>query len=120
MQFGVTDLTGTMVFSTKLSGATGTLVLSHNGQITATGNVSAESFTTTGVGSATVTSTTDLELSSPVAVKVTGGGTFRLPLLDATERTALLAVNGDMIYNTTENKIQAYQNGFWINLDGTT
>jgi hypothetical protein len=34
-----------------------------------------------------------------------------------TERNALTAANGDMIYNTTSNKIEAYQNGSWIELD---
>lgn len=120
IQFGFSNLAGTLVFPTKISGATGVSVLSHTGQITATGTITGGRFEATGTGAASVTSTTTLDLSSPVAVKVVGGGTFRLPLLDATARTALLAINGDMIYNTTENKVQAYQNGFWINLDGTT
>jgi len=119
IQFGFTNLAGTLVFPTKISGATGISVLSHTGQITATGTITGGRFEATGTGAASVTSTTTLDLSSPIAVKVIGGGTFRLPLLDATQRTALLGVNGDMIYNTTENKVQAYQNGFWINLDGT-
>ena len=120
IQFGFTNLAGTLVFPTKISGATGVSVLSHTGQITATGTITGGRFEATGTGAASVTSTTTLDLSSPIAVKVIGGGTFRLPLLDSTQRTALLGVNGDMIYNTTENKVQAYQNGFWINLDGTT
>jgi hypothetical protein len=90
-----------------------------SGTMEVTGTVSATSYVTTGSGNSTVASTIALNLSSPVAVTVTGGGTFRLPLLNSTERTALSAVNGDMIYNTTDNKVQAYQNGFWINLDGT-
>ena len=93
--------------------------LTATGTITATGAVSANQYTTTGSGAGTVTSATTLDLSAPVAVRVTGGGTFRLPSLTTTERTALSAVVGDMIYNTTLNKIQGYQNGFWINLDGT-
>ena len=32
-------------------------------------------------------------------------------------RSSLTASNGDMIYNTTVNKIQAYQNGAWINIE---
>jgi hypothetical protein len=119
IQFGFSNLAGALVFPTKISGATGISVLSHTGQIAATGTVFAGRFETTGAGAASVVSTTTLDLSSPIAVKVIGGGTFRLPLLDATARTAIIAVNGDMIYNTTENKVQAYQNGFWINLDGT-
>ena len=37
--------------------------------------------------------------------------------MDTTARNALTASNGEMIYNTTVNKIQAYQNGAWINID---
>ena len=47
------------------------------------------------------------------------GGAFRLPNMTTTERDNLVASNGDMIYNTTTNKLQAYQNGSWINIDGT-
>ena len=46
-------------------------------------------------------------------------GTFRLPNLDTTARNALTAANGDMIYNTTDGKLQGYQAGAWINIDGT-
>jgi len=98
---------------------TATGAISSSGAITATGSVTASEYITTGSGAGTVTSPTTLDLSAPVAVRVIGGGTFRLPLLNSTEQTALSAVNGDMIYNTTLNKVQAYQNGFWINLDGT-
>jgi hypothetical protein len=37
--------------------------------------------------------------------------------MDDTARNALTAVNGDIIYNTTSNKIEGYQNGGWIELD---
>ena len=47
------------------------------------------------------------------------GGTFRLPNLDTNGRNLLTAANGDMIYNTTDGKLQGYQNGAWINIDGT-
>lgn len=90
-----------------------------SGILEVTGTVSATSYATTGSGAASVVSVTTLDLSSPVAVKVVGGGTFRLPSLTTGQQTALSAVVGDMIYNTTTNKAQVYQNGFWINLDGT-
>ena len=35
------------------------------------------------------------------------------------ERDNLTAVNGMVLYNVTEEKFQGYQNGSWINLDGT-
>ena len=33
-----------------------------------------------------------------------------------TERNALTAANGMVIYNTTDNKFQGYENGAWVNL----
>jgi hypothetical protein len=33
-----------------------------------------------------------------------------------TERNALTPENGDIIYNTTDNKFQGYENGAWANL----
>lgn len=44
---------------------------------------------------------------------------FRLPSYSNAERTSSTWSNGDMIYNSDTNKIQGYQNGAWINLDGT-
>lgn len=51
---------------------------------------------------------------------VTGGlridtttGTLRVPRLTTTERNALTPQNGDLIYNTTMNRHQRYQNGGW-------
>jgi hypothetical protein len=37
--------------------------------------------------------------------------------LTSTERNDLTAANGMVIYNTTNNKFEGYQNGGWINLD---
>ena len=37
--------------------------------------------------------------------------------LTTAERDALTATNGMVIYNTTNNKFEGYQNGAWINLD---
>jgi len=51
---------------------------------------------------------------------VVTAGTFRIPSYSVTQRNAILTwQNGDLIYNTTVNKIQGYQNSIWINMDGT-
>lgn len=42
---------------------------------------------------------------------------FRLPNLTETQRNNLTPQNGDLIYNMTSNKIEAFQNGTWIELD---
>ena len=47
---------------------------------------------------------------------ITGGYT-QFGSLTSTQRDALTAANGMVIYNTTNNKFEGYQNGGWINLD---
>jgi hypothetical protein len=49
-------------------------------------------------------------------VRVIGGGTLRLPNLSAAQIANIIASNGDMLYNTTVNKLQAYENGAWANI----
>lgn len=57
-----------------------------------------------------------VQLDGQDGTRVTGGP-FRLPNITTSERDVLLAANGDMIYNVVDNRIQAYQNGAWINID---
>ena len=44
------------------------------------------------------------------------GSTLRVANLTTTERNALTAALGMIIYNTTDNKFQGYENGGWANL----
>ena len=90
--------------------------LTTAGQVSATGNITANNFISSGVGNPTLSSTTNLDLSAVTAVRVTGGGTFRLPSLNSSQIANLTPVNGDMIYNSTVNKIQGFQAGAWGNL----
>ena len=80
------------------------------------GSVITDSLTTATTGTPTITSASNIVLNPTGAVVVQSGG-LRLANMDTTARNALTASNGDMIYNTTVNKIQAYQNGAWINLE---
>lgn len=51
------------------------------------------------------------------SVSVTGTtGFVQLPSLTTTQRNALTAANGMIIYNSTDNKFQGYENGAWANL----
>lgn len=54
-------------------------------------------------------------------VDVTGDikatGFIQFGSLTTSERNNLTPVNGMIIYNTTDNKFQGYQNGAWINID---
>tara|TARA_B110000305_G_scaffold118267_1_gene132813 strand:+ start:250 stop:1464 length:1215 start_codon:yes stop_codon:yes gene_type:complete len=44
------------------------------------------------------------------------GGDTLLGRLTTTQRDALTAVNGMILYNSTDNKFQGYENGAWVNL----
>ena len=49
-------------------------------------------------------------------VKITGANEMLLGNMTTTQRNALTAANGMMIYNTSDNKFQGYEDGAWINL----
>ena len=72
-------------------------------------------FSSGGVGSSEIVSANNLELTAANAVIVTSSP-LRLASFTTTQRNALAAQNGDMIYNTTDNKFQGYENGAWANL----
>ena len=88
--------------------------------ISTTGNVTAGNFIGNvvggGAGTPTISSTTNLDLSAVSAVRVIGGGTFRLPSLTTAQIANTIAANGDMIYNSSVNKFQGYENGAWANI----
>jgi len=48
---------------------------------------------------------------------ISSGGFIQFGNYTTAERTNLSAENGMVIYNSTDNKFQGYQNGIWINLD---
>jgi hypothetical protein len=88
--------------------------------ISTTGNVTAGNFVGNvvggGAGTPTISSATNLDLSAASAVRVIGGGTFRLPTLTTAQIANIIAANGDMVYNSTTTKIQAYANSAWGNI----
>jgi hypothetical protein len=57
---------------------------------------------------------------SITAGSITADSFVQFGSLTSSERNALTAVNGMVIYNTTNNKFEGYQNGSWINLDNGT
>ena len=44
------------------------------------------------------------------------GSTLRVANMTTTERNALTAQNGMVIYNSTTNKMQAYENNSWVDM----
>lgn len=99
---------------------TGTGNINTTGDATFTGGtVSADTFTSSSAGAPVLTSASTITLTAPDGLIVTGGATggpFRLPSFTTTQRDAITAVNGDMIYNSTTNKAQVRENGAWVNL----
>ena len=67
-----------------------------------------------GVGTTTPAEKLDVRGNTVVS------GFVQFGSLTTTERTALTAANGMVIYNSTDNRFQGYQNGAWINLDDGT
>lgn len=54
------------------------------------------------------------------ASTITAGGFVQFGSYNTTERNALTAVNGMVIYNSQVDRFQGYQNGAWINIDDGT
>lgn len=82
--------------------------LKTTGLVTASGNITGGNVLTSGLISATGDVTANGFIGS--------SGTFRLSNLTTAQIANIIASNGDMVYNTTENKIQAYVNGAWGNV----
>lgn len=93
--------------------------LDVNGNANIVGTLTTDSILLTNSSSPGIESLTSIELQAPQAVRVINAP-FKLANLSTTERNALIPENGFMIYNTTANKLQAYQNGGWINIDDGT
>ena len=68
--------------------------------VLANGNIGAE---------CTPATSAKLELSSTV-------GALLLTRMTTVQRDALTAVNGMVLYNTTNNRLEAYENGAWVDL----
>ena len=64
-------------------------------------------------GDYTIDSTTDINLTAASQVIVTGSP-LRLASFTTTQRNALSAANGMVIYNTTTSKFQGYAGGSWV------
>jgi hypothetical protein len=93
---------------------TGTGNINITGAITASGTVTADTFETTSTGAATVEAATNLNLDAGNAV-VISNSPLRLKSYTTTQRNALTSQAGDVIYNTTNARVEFYENGAWSN-----
>src|SRR6056300_600732 len=80
--------------------------------------ITADYFQSTSTGAPLIDSASTITLSAPDGV-IVNNGPFRLPNLNDSERDALVAVNGDMIYNTTSNRPEMYIDGAWKIIDNS-
>ena len=72
----------------------------------------------TGLGIAEITAATDLKITAGNRVKIDGNVPFRLSEVSSTNLPAIGAENGDLIYNSTTNRVVMYQNGAWKDVNG--
>jgi|MDTC01.3.fsa_nt_gb hypothetical protein len=110
-----TDGAGNFTFEDAAGGSSYDQSLNTTDTVTFA-SISSPTFLNSGTGVTNLTSASTLTLQAVDAVVVTGAP-FRLPSFTNAQRDALTASNGDMIYNTEDNKIQSYINGVWRRLD---
>ena len=103
------NITGGNVLTSGIVSATGNII---------GGNIIGGNITTNGTifSSGNITTSNTLIVDTVIANTVITTGTssaFRLPNLTQLQINSLSPQNGDMVYNTTENYPEIYQNGEW-------
>jgi|14BtaG_2_1085337.scaffolds.fasta_scaffold02198_1 hypothetical protein len=82
-------------------------------------NITATNLNVTGSGSTTISAGANIELDATNRVLVTDTP-FRLASFTTTTRNAISSpANGDMIYNTTTNQLESYENSNWVATAGS-
>ena len=83
-------------------------------------NITATNLNVTGSGSTTISAGANIELDATNRVLVTDT-VFRLASMTTTQRNAVTSpANGDMIYNSTTNQIESYENSAWVATAGSS
>ena len=73
------------------------------------------SIRTSTAGTPTLTSSSNINMSVGGSVTVSGGG-FRVASLTGTQRNAMTVSNGEIVYNSSTNKLQTYENNAWTDV----
>ena len=89
--------------------------LQVDGSVTVNGTITADTFNSGGTGVPKIDSASSIELTAQDQVRITSSP-LRMASFTTTERDALTAGNGDMIYNTSTGKLQGYAAGNWVDL----
>lgn len=89
--------------------------LTVDNDLTVAGTITATNIVSTGAGVPTIESASSINLSATDRV-IINKSPLTMASFTTTQRNALTATDGDMIYNTTDNKFQGYANGAWVNL----
>ncbi len=92
---------------------TGSLLVS--GSLTTTGPITAPTFAISSVGTPTIESATNINLTAGNAV-VVSSSPLRLAIFTDAQTGSLTPQNGDMIYNSTTHKFMGYASGSWVQL----
>lgn len=109
-----TDGAGNFTFEDAAGGSSYDQSLNTTDSVTFA-SISSPTFLNSGTGVTNLTSASTLTLQAVDAIVVTGAP-FRLPSFTTTEKNALSAVNGDIVYDSTLNKAQVYEGGAWASL----
>ena len=76
-----------------------------------------DNITSQAAGTPTLTSSTNINMVTSGSVTVSqnsgAGGGFRVGSMTTTERNALSASNGEIIYNTSNNQMEIYEHSAW-------
>jgi hypothetical protein len=83
--------------------------------ITADSIIIAGDIITQGSGTPELYSDNEINLTAGTRVQLTQSP-IKMASFTTAERDALSPQNGDLIYNSTDNKFQGYENGSWVNL----
>lgn len=114
--------------ATAYSGTVGIVRISSEGTFTDASHPTNVTFWTTPSGSTTAVERmhiapsgnigigTDTPATSALVDITSTTGALLLPRMTSTQRDALTAVNGMLIYNSTTNKLQVYENSAWANV----
>ncbi len=81
------------------------------------------SIVSSAAGTPTITSNSAVNISvgsSVVIQQNSGGGGFRVGNMTTAERNSLTAANGEIVYNTSDNQFEVYQNGAWVTMISTS